>query len=90
MIPGWLDKAWRWRHGATPFLDNTVVLAPDPEWVRSLPNGKLPDRTDFPRYGTDLAARMKVWQAAVAAATQLAEEFAAWLDRPDPARVEPL
>ena len=90
VVPGWLDKAWRWRHGATPFLENTVVLAPDPEWVRGLPNGRLPDRTDFARYGTDLAARMKVWKAAASASAQLAEEFAQWLERPDPGRVEAL
>jgi len=90
VVPGWLDKGWRWRHGVTPFLDNTVVLAPDPEWVASLPNGKLPDRTDFARYGTDLQARVKVWTAATAASRQLADEFAQWLETPDPARVEPL
>ena len=90
VVPGWLDKAWRWRHGATPFLDTTIVLAPDPEWVRKLPNGKLPDRTDFTRYGTDLRARMQAWQAAADASRQLADDFAQWLDRPDPGRVEPL
>ena len=90
VIPGWLDKAWRWRHGATPFLDNTVVLAPAPDWVRMLPNGKLPDRTDFARYGTELGARVKVWTAAVTAARQLAEEFEAWLERGDVSAVEPL
>ncbi|WP_332813605.1 patatin-like phospholipase family protein [Ramlibacter sp.] len=90
VVPGWLDKTWRWRHGATAFLDNTLVLAPDPRWVQGLPNGKLPDRTDFTRYGTDLAARMKVWQAAAAASRQLADEFAQWLERPDPGRVEAL
>ena len=90
VVPGWLDKAWRWRHGATAFLDNTIVLAPDPQWVRMLPNGKLPDRTDFPRYGTDLAARTKAWQAAADASRQLADEFEDWLGSCDPARVEPL
>jgi hypothetical protein len=90
VVPGWLDKGWRWRHGVTPFLDNTVVLAPDPQWVATLPNGKLPDRTDFTRYGTDLASRMKAWHAAAAASRQLADEFAAWLEKPDPARVEVL
>lgn len=90
VVPGWLDKSWRWRHGVTPFLDNTVVLAPDPGWVNALPNGKLPDRTDFARYGTHLAERMKAWNAAVAASAQLAEEFAGWLEKPDPARVEAL
>jgi hypothetical protein len=90
VVPGWLDKGLKWRHRPTSFLDNTVVLAPNPEWVRSLPNGKLPDRTDFPRYGTDLQARVKAWSGATAAARQLADEFAAWLERPDVSQVHPL
>ncbi|HWI81255.1 patatin-like phospholipase family protein [Ramlibacter sp.] len=90
IVPGWLDKGLTWRHGATAFLDRTIVLAPDREWVGRLPNGKLPDRTDFARYGTDLRARIEAWTAAAAASRQLADEFAEWLERPDPARVEPL
>jgi len=90
IVPGWLDKGLKWRHGATHFLDNTVVLAPDPQWVKALPNGKLPDRTDFTRYGTDLKARMAAWNTAVRASAQLAEEFEQWLALPDAARVEPL
>jgi len=90
VIPGWLDKALKWRHGATAFLDSMVVLAPDPAWVATLPNGKLPDRTDFPRYGSDLQARVKAWSTATSAARQLADEFAAWVDKPDPSRVEAL
>jgi len=90
VVPGWLDKAWRWRHGATAFLDNTVVLAPDPDWVRTLPNGKLPDRNDFARYGADLPARVQAWTRAARASAQLAEEFAAWTERTDPALVEAL
>lgn len=90
VVPGWLDKGFKWRHGATHFLDNTLVLAPDPEWVRKLPNGKLPDRTDFTRYGTDLKARMQAWSTAVAASRQLADEFGQWLASPDPRRVEAL
>lgn len=90
VVPGWLDKGFKWRHRATPFLDNMVVLAPDPEWVRRLPNGKLPDRTDFARYGADLKSRMQAWGGAVAASRQLADEFAAWLDKPRPDLVTPL
>jgi hypothetical protein len=88
VVPGWLDKGLKWRHRATPFLDNTVVLAPDPAWIARLPNGKLPDRTDFPRYGTDLKARMTAWHAATAASRQLADEFSQWLEKPG--GVEPL
>ena len=90
VVPGWLDKGLKWRHGATPFLDRMIVLAPDPQWVRTLPNGKLPDRTDFTRYGTDLQARIRAWTAAAQASAQLADEFAQWLERPDPGRVEAL
>ncbi|MEY2801077.1 MAG: hypothetical protein RL513_661 [Pseudomonadota bacterium] len=90
VVPGWLDKGLRWRHRATPFLENMLVLAPNPAWVAQLANGKLPDRTDFTRYGTDLAARARNWNAAVSASQQLADEFAQWLQRPDPSRVEAL
>lgn len=90
VVPGWLDKALRWRHGPTRFLDHTLVLAPNPEWVKTLPNGKLPDRSDFVTYGQDLQARVKVWSAAASAAQQLADEWAQWLHRPDPACVKDL
>ena len=91
VVPGWLDKALKRRHHATPALDNVVVLAPDPAWVAAtLPNAKLPDRTDFKRYGTDLAARVRDWSRAVAESERLAEEFAAWCERPDAARLQPL
>jgi hypothetical protein len=80
VVPGWLDKSLKWRHHSTPFLDRVVVLAPDPEWVKkTLPNGKLPDRTDFIRYGDDLQARVKVWQQAVDASQQLVDEWQQWL-----------
>jgi hypothetical protein len=90
VVPGWLDKALRWRHRATPFLDRMLVLAPDPQWVRSLPNGKLPDRTDFTRYAQDLPTRIRVWTEAARASAVLAEEFAAWLQRPDLSQVRAL
>jgi hypothetical protein len=90
VVPGWLDKGLKWRHKATHHLDTTLLLAPNPEWVKTLPNAKLPDRTDFLRYGNDLAARVKAWTAAVSASGQLADEFAAWLDKPDVGRVQVL
>jgi hypothetical protein len=83
VVPGWLDKGLKWRHKATPFLDNTIVLAPNPEWVKTLPNGKLPDRSDFVTYASDFEGRVKVWKQAVSASEQLAQEFADWLANPD-------
>lgn len=90
VVPGWLDKGLKWRHRATASLERMLVLAPDPEWVRRLPNGKLPDRTDFARYATDLQGRIQAWTAAARASVQLAEEFSQWLRSPDPSRIEPL
>ena len=90
VVPGWFDKPWKWRHASSKFLDAMVVLAPNPEWVRTLPNGKLPDRNDFTTYGNDLAGRMRAWNGATSAAMQLADEFAAWLERPQMAQVLPL
>jgi hypothetical protein len=90
VVPGWLDKALKWRHGATTFLDRTIVLAPNPEWVTTLPNGKLPDRRDFMRYDRDLAGRVKVWNTAARASQQLADEFSHWLENPNTSMVQPL
>ena len=90
VVPGWLDKSLKWRHKATSFLDNTIVLAPNPEWVKTLPNGKLPDRTDFFTYGADLSARVKAWQTAVRQSQQLVDEFSQWLQEPNSKQVHPL
>jgi hypothetical protein len=90
VVPGWLDKALKWRHRSSAFLDHAVVLAPNPEWVRTLPNGKLPDRSDFVTYAHDFNTRVKVWQQAASASQQLADELAAWLDKPDVQSVQPL
>ena len=90
VVPGWLDKGLKWRHKATHFLDNTVLLAPDPSWVKSLPNGKLPDRNDFTHYGPDLPSRVKAWRAAASQAEQLADEYSEWLHRPDMTSVSAL
>ncbi len=83
VVPGWLDKSLKWRHGASQFLDRMIVLAPSEEWIKKLPRGKLPDRTDFAHHGTNLAAWVAQWQGATSAAQQLADEFAAWLEKPD-------
>lgn len=83
VVPGWLDKALKWRHGASPWLDNLVLLAPNPEWVARLPGGKLPDRKDFQRLNP--AQRVKAWTQAVSQAEALAADWQDWLHRGCPA-----
>jgi hypothetical protein len=80
IVPGWLDKHLRHRHGPTPALDNVLVLAPDPDWVATLPNAKLPDRRDFKRYADDLPGRISAWNRAVAESERLVDEFRSALE----------
>ncbi len=87
VIPGWLDKGLPWRHGSSRFLDTTVLLAPDPDWVKSLPRGKLPDRTDFTYFGNDVSARVRAWSAAIAESQQLVDDFRYWLERCEQGRM---
>ncbi|NRF68684.1 phospholipase [Aquincola sp. S2] len=75
LVPGWLDKGLRHRHRASARLENVIVLAPNPEWVRTLPNAKLPDRSDFKAYGLDHAGRAAAWRQALTMSARLADEF---------------
>ena len=77
LVPGWLDKALRHRHRASEHLANVVLLSPSPEWVATLPGGKIPDRSDFKAFGDDHDAREAAWSRATEESVRLAEEFAA-------------
>lgn len=81
LVPGWLDKALKHRHRASERLSNVVVLAPHPDWIRSLPGAKLPDRGDFKAYGDDVAGRVRAWSEAVRRSAELVEAFAALAGR---------
>lgn len=90
VVPGWLDKGLRWRHKSTGFLDRMVVLAPDPDWVKTLPNGKLPDRKDFIHFQNDAQARIAAWTGATREAERLSDELQEWLARGSAAEILPL
>ena len=90
VIPGWLDKRLKYRHRATARLDNVVVLSPSPEWVASLPRGKLPDRADFTHYIDDFQGRVTAWSRAVRESERLRDEFAAWVSGGQEIEVQPL
>lgn len=82
LVPGWLDKPLRRRHGYSPFLDNAVVLSPHPDWARALPGGKIPDRSDFKRHLHNPQERERLWTLALRASEQLAAEFAEAVQQP--------
>jgi hypothetical protein len=90
VVPGWLDKPWKFRHRASPSLSNVVVLAPNPEWVQTLPGAKLPDRSDFKAFGEDAAGRMRAWRRALTESQRLADEFAELVAAGRPVQALPL
>ncbi len=74
LIPGWFDKKLRWRRPRPEHIDNTLLISPSPEFVASLPHGKIPDRHDFTRYPA--GERVRVWRTVVDRCRELADEFA--------------
>lgn len=94
ITPGWLDKGLPWRRAARGpnrcWLANVVMLSPSPEFLRTLPRGKLPDRTDFAHYGLDHDLRIREWQRAIAEGERLRDAIAAFAERPDMDLVQPL
>jgi hypothetical protein len=94
IVPGWLDKQLPWRRAARGpnrgWLDNVLIVAPSPAFLRTLPRGKLPDRKDFKYYGLDHDARSAAWKRAIGEGERLRDAFAAFAERPDLARIGPI
>jgi hypothetical protein len=85
VTPGWLDKyvPWRARAQRHRWLANVILIAPSPAMLKRLPNGKLPDRGDFYRYGADHAGRIRDWERAISECERFAEAAMRWLQAPD-------
>lgn len=83
IVPGWLDKSMPWRRARDEALENVVLVSPSPAFLARLPNGKLPDRSDFKAYGQNHDTRIRDWQQAIGESERMAEAFAKWVERPD-------
>ena len=92
VTPGWLDKHLPWRKAPRghPWLEDMLLVAPSPAFLARLPDGKLPDRQDFYRYGQDHAARIRAWERAIGECERFAEAVLRWLERPDPTLLQPI
>jgi hypothetical protein len=73
MVPGWFDKKLTWRKPAPAHVDRTIMICPSAEFVARLPNGKIPDRTDFSSYTPQ--ERVRLWRKVVASCSELADEL---------------
>ncbi len=73
ITPGWFDKHLAWRRTALRALDNLVLLCPSDDFITHLPHGKIPDRSDFSRFGFE--ERTRYWQDCINQNKALADEF---------------
>ena len=69
LTPGWFDKSLPWRQAQRQHLHNVVIVCPSEQWVKSLPFGKIPDRTDFKLPDN---IRIAYWQEVIERSNELA------------------
>ncbi|MDF1821464.1 MAG: patatin-like phospholipase family protein [Alcanivoracaceae bacterium] len=79
-IPGWFDKSLPWRRAGGSHYQRVVMVSPSPEWVDSLPHGKIPDRKDFARLDDD--DRRRYWNRTLEHSLQLADAFDRFVQQP--------
>ena len=73
IVPGWFDKAIKWRRGTAVNFDRVLLVAPSAEFVQSLPGGKIPDRRDF--YSMPESERIKRWAKVNEMSQRLGDEM---------------
>ncbi len=75
IIPGWLDKNIKWRRHDPDILSNVLLVAPSEKFLKSLPYGKIPDRTDFNSFAGRDNERVAYWRKVIDKSRIIGEEF---------------
>lgn len=73
IVPGWFDKALRWRRGGGAAMRRTLLIAPGPALLERLPGGTIPDRRDF--YAMEHDERLRAWRRAMAESEAMVDEL---------------
>lgn len=71
----WFDKFFPWRRVKRAELDKVVMLAPSKEFVRSLPEARIPDRKDFISFYKQPEIRMQRWHDVIDKSHALGRAF---------------
>jgi hypothetical protein len=79
---GWFDKLLPWRRQRAARADNLILISPSAAFLRSLPLGKIPDRSDFTRMTP--RERLTYWRECIARSRELAEAFIGQIRKADP------
>ena len=75
IVPGWFDKILPWRKPPRGALDRVLHIFPGSEFVRLLPDARIPDRTDFTLFADDPEERIRRWDRVSELSAVLGEEF---------------
>ncbi len=75
IVPGWLDKRLKRRKPPPGALDRVLQVFPGADFVKMLPDGRLPDRNDFVVFADDPATRIRRWDEVSRISHILGEEF---------------
>lgn len=89
MKPGWFDKRLSWRRMTPANIDRTILVCPSPDFIRGLPNAKVPDRTDFVTMSP--GDRIRTWRNVIDRCRRLADDLDEVIEHDRlAARLEPL
>ena len=75
IVPGWFDKHMKWRTPPRGSLDRVLQVFPSEDFVRLLPDGRLPDRRDFIDLVDNPSERIRRWDEISELSEILGEEF---------------
>ncbi|MBN2436789.1 MAG: patatin-like phospholipase family protein [Spirochaetes bacterium] len=75
LCPGWLDKKIKSRKPSADNYSNVIMIAPNENFIKSLPGGKIPDRNDFILYKNCPEKRVERWEQVVKRSFELADAF---------------
>ncbi len=75
IVPGWFDKALKWRKPAAAAMDRVLQVYPGPDFVDLLPDRRIPDRKDFTMFVDNPAERIRRWDEVSKVSEILGQEF---------------
>lgn len=75
IIPGWFDKKLTWRNPPKESVARLFQVYPGPDFLKLLPDERLPDRQDFIQFVDDPSERIRRWDRVSEISSVLGERF---------------
>jgi hypothetical protein len=61
IVPSWMDKPLPWRKPSQKMLERVLQIYPGEDFIRMLPDQRLPDRNDFVEFVDNPEERFRRW-----------------------------